>query len=194
MAESAKKEKLSLDEFLTQQTKVQLVGTLEANDSDSKKIKFTPWRPGTGCQCSASIMLPKSAIAAVTPTGDTHYCCGKTLRVVEVELLEGESLPIHDVVQQMLDKASAPSHDEGSGVRGGQVGGVPMMYYADKPMPNSYAQATPTLMGGFDPRTCPVVSQCPWGCCPANKPVACSLNGRCWCCESAGACITGQCQ
>ena len=123
MKEAAKKEKLKLDDFLSEQAKGELVGTLEAVGGNADKIKFTPWRPGAGCQCSASLELPKTAIASVSPTGDVHHCCGKALKVVEIDLDES-AISARDVISQHMAARGESHGHHMTGLGSSGVGGL----------------------------------------------------------------------
>jgi hypothetical protein len=99
-----------LDEFLEDQGEVAgFTATLEPVPDKSTHVKVTPFRDGHGCGCESSFELPKDAIRSVTPTGNHHFCCGKSLRVAVVEFAEGASIPVADLVEQM-SRASSDFH------------------------------------------------------------------------------------
>jgi hypothetical protein len=95
-------ERQSVDSFLEQQSSVSsLFATVEPTESDVSKVKVTPWVAERGCLCSQALTVSKNAIEALTPTGDTHICCGKNLKVVEVQFKEGETIALSDVFLQL---------------------------------------------------------------------------------------------
>ena len=95
--------KINIDEFLTEQSRAVLRATLEPVD-DKDKVRITPYLGGT-CGCTAALIVPKSMIAGVTPTGESHLCCGKVLRVVDIEFTEtGHAL--FDVFQQLRSRSA----------------------------------------------------------------------------------------
>jgi hypothetical protein len=95
-------EKIDLDSFLTSQDHPSLKATVERVEGEADLVKITPWLPEMGgCMCSAAIKVTKSAIEWVKPTDDTHYCCGKTLRVVEVQFKEAQAISLNDLFAQL---------------------------------------------------------------------------------------------
>lgn len=77
-------EKMSVGDFLAAaDLAANLFATVERTTAG--QIRITPWVEGRGCLCEAALELPDSAIASVTPTDRRHSCCGKALRVVQVE-------------------------------------------------------------------------------------------------------------
>lgn len=92
--------KQNLDDFLKAPTPV-LRATLEPS-SDPDSIRVTPWL-GDGCGCGTALVVPKSAIAFVTPAGGQHICCGKLLQVVDVEF-SAEGRLLHSVFTQLISE------------------------------------------------------------------------------------------
>lgn len=81
---------------------------MEAVPDKPDQVKMTPWQPQQGCLCHLSLVLPKSAIESVTPTGQKHPCCGKVLLVVEVKFKEGATLELRTIFDQLHSHASHP--------------------------------------------------------------------------------------
>lgn len=108
---------ISVNDLLAKQERVRLIGTLESVASDPDSLKFTPASPDNNCLCQFTIVIPKSIIAEVIPTGESHFCCGKHLEFVEIRLSEGGQIPAHSVVEQLVKNASARSGAEGSQAR-----------------------------------------------------------------------------
>jgi hypothetical protein len=106
---------ISLSQHLEDQAnaKSAFLATVEAHGD--AKVKVTPWREGSGCLCAYAFVVPASAIAHVTRTGEVHACCDKRLAVVEVEFADKHKA-IADVVSQQLAAAardaSIPYRDE----------------------------------------------------------------------------------
>lgn len=103
------KSAISIDELLKQQTSQQntFIATIQATDDDNR-IKITPYYPENGCMCSKSITVNKNTIESVTPTGETHFCCGKKLAVVEINFKENAKIDLSDIISQIIEKINKP--------------------------------------------------------------------------------------
>lgn len=101
---------MSLDEFFTLQARTSVRATLEPIEGDDINLKITPWLEGEGCLCAYALTIPRKALRQVSPTGESHICCGKRLLVVEVEFSDKSTLSVSDVFQQFLHLASQPFH------------------------------------------------------------------------------------
>jgi hypothetical protein len=101
---------ISLTDFLKEQTSANLVATVEAIPGDAERVKVTPWVPGPGCLCHLAFTVPQGDIASVRPTGQTHYCCGKNLKVVEITFKEGATMKTSEVFSQMMQAANERPH------------------------------------------------------------------------------------
>lgn len=98
----------SLDEFFQNHApRAVLLCTLEPVDSD--RVKVTPWDDTGGCHCEASLTLHRRAIKSVTPTDKTHSCCGKQLRIAEIDLAEDLSDTLLSVFAQLRSRDDAPA-------------------------------------------------------------------------------------
>lgn len=104
--------KISIDELLTSQSRAGLRATLTAVDGQPEMVKVTPYLPGKGCQCRSAIKVLKTAIEDLTTTDETHACCGKILRVVEVSFKKDASVPVASLIEQMTAAKLEPD-DEG---------------------------------------------------------------------------------
>ena len=100
------KEKITVDDLLTGQSKQTFRATVEAIESQPSMVKITPWTAASGCLCHLSVQVAKASLEGVTPTGDTHECCGKTLKVVQLHFKEGESIAFEDLFGQLNVHAS----------------------------------------------------------------------------------------
>jgi len=79
-------------------------------------VKITPWVHGN-CNCYAALLVPKSSIASITSTGDQHFCCGRILRIADIEFRE-EERSLYSVFTQLLARASqAQVSNRGSNAR-----------------------------------------------------------------------------
>ena len=107
---------VGLEEFLRDQSTPRFTATIEAVDGKPDVVKVTPWAATTRqCFCHLAIDVRKTAFESVTPTGDTHVCCGKTLKVVEVHFKKGETIAAEEIFTQLRDsahRAAASSHEE----------------------------------------------------------------------------------
>jgi len=100
---------LSVDEFFKEHSgNVGLRATLEPTGSPDRVV-VTPWVQGAGCLCAAALELTKDTISNLTPTSDSHYCCGKMLRVVALDFKTG-TLP--DIFVQLIGRAMQDSGGE----------------------------------------------------------------------------------
>lgn len=109
---------LSIDEFLKDQSSSKFTATVEAIEDKPDLVKVTPWVAASRtCLCHLAINVRKSSLEGVTPTGDTHVCCGKSLKIVELHFKKGETLTAEDVFSQLSASArgSAESHHTGHG-------------------------------------------------------------------------------
>ena len=108
---------ISVNDLLAKQEQVRLIGTLEPVPSDPDLIKFTPALPGNNCLCQFAFVIPKSVIAEVIPTGETHFCCGKHLEFVEIRLAEDGQISARAVVEQVVKNANSRGGANGSQAR-----------------------------------------------------------------------------
>jgi hypothetical protein len=100
------KKTMSLDDFLRENTNENFLCTIEVISKDSEKVKLTPWfDQHEGCNCDAAIIIDKQLIESVSPTDNTHVCCGKKHKVVEVFFKDGASIKIEDIVKEAIEKA-----------------------------------------------------------------------------------------
>lgn len=95
----------SVDDFLASNPAVSsFLATIEPV-ADKDHVRVTPWVNGD-CACDASLVIPKSAIASLTRTNDTHSCCGKRLSVAEVIFAEGSKV-FTTIFDQLLARRAA---------------------------------------------------------------------------------------
>jgi hypothetical protein len=101
------KTKISLEEFLSEEANETFLCTLEKVADDDTKIKLTPFiNEQEGCGCSSALILSKDLIESVSPTENSHLCCGKKHKVVEVFFKEGASIKVEDILKSTIEKAS----------------------------------------------------------------------------------------
>jgi hypothetical protein len=100
------KDEISLDALLQEQEKKTLLATVEAMPGKPDMVKVTPWIPGRGCACQFAMVFQKTSIKKLTRTAHRHYCCGKMLSVVEIEIDEKAVLPLHEVFADMSMRAA----------------------------------------------------------------------------------------
>jgi hypothetical protein len=106
MPEQFEKKRMSLNQLLEDQAQQIFSGTIEAVEGKDHAIKLTPWLSGTGCLCHLAIVVPKESVTSVTTTEHVHLCCGKSLRVVEVEFAENATIPLKELVSQIMASAA----------------------------------------------------------------------------------------
>ncbi len=101
---------IDLEELLAAETEVSTQVTIERIEGDEDSVRVTPYNRVGGCLCSAALRLPKSAIKSVRLTGETHYCCGKALKVVEPEFDETSGYgKINDILAQLAARTPRPT-------------------------------------------------------------------------------------
>jgi hypothetical protein len=79
--------------------------TVERVEGRDDVVKVTPLVASGGCGCEAALEIPKGDIEGVTPTGDRHFCCGKTLSVVNIQFKN----PVWENVFGQLTSATSPT-------------------------------------------------------------------------------------
>ena len=105
--------RMSLDTFLEDQSKARFIATVEGDKSNPDVVIVTPWVDGKGCLCRLAIKVRKGAIEGVAPTGQSHHCCNKVLKVVEVHFKKGETISLNELFDQLYESASSGhSHDD----------------------------------------------------------------------------------
>jgi hypothetical protein len=131
--EVAQDNHVSVDEFLKDQSAPKFVATVEAIEGRPDSVKITPWLASSKeCLCHMAIVIRKTALQGVTPTGDTHLCCGKTLKVVEVHFKQGETLVIEDVFNQLNEAAQKSAASQRSEYRQRPLPSNPMPGFFDR--------------------------------------------------------------
>jgi hypothetical protein len=106
----------SIEDFLKEQDNPQeqenhhLLATVEAIEGKGDTVKVTPWTRAAGCLCHLAINIKKASLEGVVVTGDTHVCCGKNIKVVELHFNQGETIGLSDLFQQMEAKAKTREH------------------------------------------------------------------------------------
>lgn len=103
------RERISIDALLSQQSGLRpgTRATVKADSDD--RVKVTPVTDGEGCACSYAITVNKADIDAVTPTGDTHDCCGERLLVVEVAFANET---VADIFRQLSEGSAKASQGQ----------------------------------------------------------------------------------
>lgn len=96
--------KISLDEFLNEESKESFLCTIEPISKDQTKVKLKPYIDKQGCGCDSSLTIPKDLIENISVTDKIHTCCGKNHKVVEVFFKEGANLKIEDVWQATIER------------------------------------------------------------------------------------------
>ena len=130
----------TVDDILEDQSRPQMLVTVDSIPDEPELVKVTPWRDGPtgGCNCGSAIKIPKSAIASVERTQMRHLCCGKSFTVVELKCHEGASLEITDVLSQLASTRESHDHSHGHSHGAEQpIGAVPRP--VPVPVPPTYA-------------------------------------------------------
>jgi hypothetical protein len=100
---------VTVEQLLEIQKRETLLATLEAVPEKPNLVKVTPWFPGRGCACSSSLVVEKRSIKKLTRTGRRHFCCGKLLTVVEVEIDGKAVISLSEVFALVIRRAAAGS-------------------------------------------------------------------------------------
>jgi hypothetical protein len=169
-------EKISVEELLSSQSKSSCSATVEAVEGQPDLVKITPWTAAAGCLCHLAVNIPKASLAGVTPTGDTHVCCGKTLKVVELHFKKGESITLEELFSQLHRSASKSTHESGSGAT--------EPFYELGHTPPGYGEPRPPS-GLHWPPIRPITD--PW------QKRSLYASGHAWCIESYDNCLS-RCQ
>lgn len=158
---TAAPESLTLDELLESQSKVTVVATIEAIPGHTEKVKVTPWLKDQGCMCGVSVNISKTAIQSIRPTGDVHFCCGKSLKVVEITFTESKDIDIPELIAGLVAsvrKTTASNPLFNSGAQGAPQLGVEV---GARPAPghglqceNAYAACLQRCQYDADPMFC----------------------------------------
>ena len=171
---------MSLDDLLKRQEQSGRV-TIDAITDRPTHVKVTPFSAGaSGCQCHASITVPRDFIESVTDTGEVHYCCGKSLSVVTVLWKEKAALPITELLTEAGKRAVATAPGESHHTpypqmlrshASGRMGiDTPLLPAGSPPA----GRIVPGELYGYDARvSCGPLT--PYVCC-------CSATHECWCC------------
>ncbi len=105
--------KLSLDDFLKEETPEGFLCTIESVPNENTKVKVTPWvNDQVGCKCESAMTLDKDMIESVVLTDNFHHCCGKKHKVVEALFKEGASIKVTELIRATIEKAH--SHPKNS--------------------------------------------------------------------------------
>lgn len=187
--EISSKKMMSLDELLTQQSEITLRATVEAIKGDADMVELTPYTSGVGCLCHLSINLPRASIKAVSPTGETHLCCGKTLRVVEIYFHEGQHIPLDVLFAQLSAKATQPMH---STHQSPQPTNAAMPYLAMGRKFDGSSYPVPTTSGAVEfPSSWHGFASA--GGCGTSYPHGCPAGHYCCCCRGECYCKSEPC-
>ncbi|MEV7526062.1 hypothetical protein [Streptomyces sp. NPDC091371] len=95
------KERISLDDLLAEQSTLR--ATIERVLGDDDRVTATPFIAGSGCACAYAITIAKDSIESLSITGEVHDCCGKRLRVVEVEFTDAS---VADIFRQLSESSA----------------------------------------------------------------------------------------
>lgn len=121
-------ESISFAELFEQQAKEArgLRVTAQPIADDSERVKITPVDSDGNCWCSSSLVIPVASVSALRATEDTATCCGKRLKVVEIEFSDAA---LTAVVSQVHARAAAIAQAAAAAPRDYQPGpGLPAPY------------------------------------------------------------------
>ena len=79
-------EPINVDELLASQGSAAspLTVTIDRVVGDDDRVRVTPFLSDSDCLCAKSLLVRKHSIASIASTGETHACCGRRLKVVDV--------------------------------------------------------------------------------------------------------------
>ncbi len=100
--------RMSVDELLASQSSSNSAfrATIEPIEDAEDVVKITPWFRGVGCLCQLSLKVPKETIEWVELTDETHFCCGKSLRVAELHFKKERTISLNEVFSQLTGSAA----------------------------------------------------------------------------------------
>jgi hypothetical protein len=90
--------------------------TAQQIPDDAEHVKVTPVDADGNCWCASALVVPVASVASLTSTDDMAVCCGKRLRVVEIEFADAA---LASVVGQVHGRAAAspsPGFPPGQGL------------------------------------------------------------------------------
>lgn len=174
-------EKLSLEELLKRQEKGGLLLATIEQAEQPDYVKITPYAQNLGCLCSFTITVQKLHIKSVTPTGETHFCCGKQLLVTTIEFTD-VGKPYAEVLGQLqknaLMQARPNDHSRSGGGTSIQPWQTPPVMSTLPVLPPSYVPArgplAPSIVCPFGWAAC--IGQCGQRCYDPASGSVCS-NG-----------------
>jgi hypothetical protein len=103
--------KMTVDDVLEQQKRTALIATIEAIGDERGTVKVTPFNPGGGGFDELALRVPRESINSLLPTGERKLCCGKLLRVFEIEFNEKASMPIVEAFQRLQARPQLAAAD-----------------------------------------------------------------------------------
>jgi hypothetical protein len=156
---------ISLSDLLLSQKQAGTMATIETVESDDTAIKITPWIPNVGCHCNSALTVKKVSIKELKLTGESHVCCGKRLKVVEVSFKSDAVIPIEELFAQKTKEAISAAAQNSSHVS-------PASQYA-----SHIRSAIPDTQGVALPQ-----------CMPKQHPCYDPESGYKWCCPDGWFC------
>lgn len=175
---------ITLDELLAEQQRTKNTVTIEPVEGNPGLVTITPWTQNAGCLCSSSFRVSKQVIKSLSKTDHTHFCCGKTLLVVEVEFSSGASVTVESLLAARDETAHRHGHVMPAAETVSMTGApsiVPAsalgLSYRFPGEPSSFS--TGTQWNDFSPpRPCPLGCPPGWQCCVHTG------TGRSGCCRN----------
>ena len=111
-------ETISFEELFEQQNAASTALRFAAQQipDDSEHVKVTPVDAGGNCWCSSALVIPVASVASLRLTDDMTVCCGKRLRVVEIEFADTALAAVVGQVHARAAATPAPGYPPGQGL------------------------------------------------------------------------------
>lgn len=111
-------ENISFEELFEQQNTASMALRFTAQQipDDSEHVKVTPVGADGNCWCSSALVIPVASVASLRSTDDMAVCCGKRLRVVEIEFADTALAAVVGQVHARAAATPASGHPPGQGL------------------------------------------------------------------------------
>jgi hypothetical protein len=108
-------EPISFEELFEQQNAASTALRFAAQQipDDSEHVKVTPVDADGNCWCSSAIVIPVASVASLRSTDGMTVCCGKRLRVVEIEFADTALAAVIGQVHARAAAAPVPGYPSG---------------------------------------------------------------------------------
>jgi hypothetical protein len=109
---------ISFDFLFEQQNTASTVLRFTAQQipDDSEHVKVTPVDAAGNCWCPSALVIPVASVASLRSTDDMAVCCGRRLRVVEIEFADTALAAVVGQVHARAAATPAPGFPSAQGL------------------------------------------------------------------------------